>query len=614
MKINRLFILALSSLALFASCGQKDDPTSGEASLSLKSDAAVTVGSETQTVDIEFVTNRDWTAKCDAEWVSLDPAEGEASSAVQKVSVIVLPNTSYDRTATITLSIGVTSKKVTLTQTGSADAPDGTKEKPFDVAAAVAKCQEIGETVSTEKYYVKGIISFVKSVSTNYGNADFYITDNGEESDVKFYCFQCLYLGGEKFTSEDQIKAGDEVIVYGPMYNYKGNTPETGSKGSAYIYSLNGQTSGDGGDGGDEPKTDPTGTGTEADPFNAAAANAKCVEVGQTASTEDYYVKGKISRIVEINTSYGNATFYLSDDGSTTLDQFSVYRALSFNGEKFSSEDQLKVGDEVVVKGKLINYYGNTPQMNQGGQLVSLNGGQDVPDYISISVKSQEVSSEAGSIEVSVSSNQTWTVASDSDFVTVAPASGEGEGTVKVSYTANEGSATRTAAVTFTGANGSTAVLAISQLAPGVAPMTEITWTKDELVAEWGNTDKTANQSAEITLTKEGYTIVLKKASGSSNPYGADGILRAYAKNTIEISSETEMTEIVIVLSDDAKERYCKVTADSGTVADQASGDTEVKWTGSAKSVTFTMGDKADYGSDGATKAGQLRFNGIKIR
>ncbi len=607
MKINRLFILALSSLALFASCGQKDDPTSGEASLSLKSDVAVTVGSETQTVDIEFVTNRDWTAKCDAEWVSLDPAEGEASSAVQKVSVIVLPNTSYDRTATITLSIGVTSKKVTLTQTGSADAPDGTKEKPFDVAAAVAKCQEIGETVSTEKYYVKGIISFVKSVSTNYGNADFYITDNGEESDVKFYCFQCLYLGGEKFTSEDQIKAGDEVIVYGPMYNYKGNTPETGSKGSAYIYSLNGQTSGDGGDGGDEPKTDPTGTGTEADPFNAAAANAKCVEVGQTASTEDYYVKGKISRIVEISTSYGNATFYLSDDGSTTLDQFSVYRALSFNGEKFSSEDQLKVGDEVVVKGKLINYYGNTPQMNQGGQLVSLNGGQDVPDYISISVKSQEVSSEAGSIEVSVSSNQTWTVASDSDFVTVAPASGEGEGTVKVSYTANEGSATRTAAVTFTGANGSTAVLAISQLAPGVAAMTEITWEK----ADWGD---------GLTLTKSGYTITLDKKNGTTAPaFRNDNSIRLYAKGTLTISSETEITDIKIILASDASFRYGEVTADSGTVAAQAAGDTEVSWTGSAKSVTFTVGNEAIYGTDKnkdgtGPAAAQLRFKQINIR
>lgn len=74
------------------------------------------------------------------------------------------------------------------------------------------------------------------------------------------------------------------------------------------------------------------------------------------------------------------------------------------------------------------------------------------------------------------------------------------------------------------------------------------------------------------------------------------------------------MTAIVIVLSNDAKYRYCEVKADSGTVADQAKGDTEVSWTGSAKSVTFTVGDKAVYGSDGESAAAQLRFKQINIR
>ena len=604
MKINKFFTLAIASLALFASCGQKDDPTSGEASLSLKSEASVTVGSETQTIDIEFVTNRDWTAKCDASWVSLDPTEGEASSSAQTVSVTVLPNTSYDRTATITLSIGVTSKKVTLTQTGSSVAPDGTKDNPFDVAAAVAKCTEIGETVSTEKYYIKGKVSAFhsnhESGITSFGNATFYMTDDGSESDTKFLAFQVYYLGNVKFTSVDQISLGDEVIVYGPIVNYKSNTPETDDKGAAYIYSLNGQTGGD--DSGDETKTEPTGTGTADDPFNAAAAIKKCKEVGTTASTEEYYVKGKISSGLSIDlTTYGSATFYLSDDGSTTLDQFYVFGLYSYNGEKFVSEDQLKLGDEVVVKGKLV-VYNNTPEMTSKGQLISVNGGQDIPDYVSISVKSREVSAEAGSLEVSVSANQAWTVASDSDFATVSPESGEGEGTVKVSYTANEGDAARTATITFTGTNGATAVLTLTQLNPGVAEYTEITWEK----ADWGD---------GLTLKKDGYTITLDKKNGSTAPaIRDDGSIRLYAKGTLTVASETEMTSIKIVLSSDASYRYCKVTADSGTVADQASGDTEVNWTGSAKSVTFTVGETAEYGSDGASKAGQLRFNGLKIR
>ncbi len=601
MKFNKIFLVAATVLTLLASCKEKDDPTSGEASLTLKSEAAVTVDSKSQSVEIEFVTNREWTAKSDATWLQIDPPSGSASSDAQKVTVTVTPNDSYARSATITVSIGVTSKKVTLTQEGNGSAPDGTKENPFDIASAIAKCQEVGETVSTEKYYIKGKISSIVSVETSqYGNANFYMTEDGTESDVKFYAFQVYYLGNVKFTSADQIKVGDEVVVYGQIVNYKGNTPETNGKGSAYIYSLNGETSG----GGEEPKTDPKGTGTEDDPFNAAAANAKCVEIGTTASTEEYYVKGIISRIVSVDPSFGNATFYLSDDGSTTLDEFYVYRALSFNGEKFVSEDQIKVGDEVVVKGKLINYFGNTPEMTQGGQLVSVNGGQEVSDYISIDIKSKEVTSEAGSLDVTVSSNQSWTVKSDSEFATVSAASGENDGTVTVSYTANEGTATRTAKITFTGADGKKAELTLSQLYPGAAVLTEITWVK----TDWTGTNN------PLTLTASGFKIVLDKQDGTTNPYTADGEVRVYAKGTVTITSETEMTKVVFPLSAKAAYRYCVITADSGEIAAQATGDTEVTWTGSAKSVVFTVGATADYGSDGPTKAGQFCFKQINIR
>ncbi len=122
------------------------------------------------------------------------------------------------------------------------------------------------------------------------------------------------------------------------------------------------------------PKGEPKGTGTLEDPFNAAAANAKCVEVGSTASTEDYYVKGKISSISDLSTSFGNATFYISDNGTTAEEQFYVFRAYYLDGAKFTSSDLIKVGDEVVVKGKLINYVGTASELEQGGQIVSVNG------------------------------------------------------------------------------------------------------------------------------------------------------------------------------------------------------------------------------------------------
>ena len=85
------------------------------------------------------------------------------------------------------------------------------------------------------------------------------------------------------------------------------------------------------------------------------------------------YVKGKISKIDEVSTNYGNATYYISEDGTTT-DQLEVYRGYYLNGNKFTSEDQIKVGDEVVIYGKLVNYNNKTPEINSGNQIYSLNG------------------------------------------------------------------------------------------------------------------------------------------------------------------------------------------------------------------------------------------------
>ena len=73
------------------------------------------------------------------------------------------------------------------------------------------------------------------------------------------------------------------------------------------------------------------------------------------------------------------------------------------------------------------------------------------------------------------------------------------------------------------------------------------------------------------------------------------------------------MTSIVFNISTQGKKRLAPITANTGTVATQKSGDSTVSWSGSAKSVTFTVGEKAVYGSDGETKAGQLDFDSIEI-
>lgn len=136
----------------------------------------------------------------------------------------------------------------------------------------------------------------------------------------------------------------------------------------------------------DEPGivVEPTGDGTLANPFNVAAA-VKYITDGGSEDAE-MYVKGIVVSVDNgsYDPSYGSLKYYISDDG-TTKDQFRVYNGYKGpNRTKFSGEDDLKPGDEVVICGKLVNFNG-TKEFTTGNYTVSINGETpgntpDVPD------------------------------------------------------------------------------------------------------------------------------------------------------------------------------------------------------------------------------------------
>ncbi len=257
---------------------------------------------------------------------------------------------------------------------------DGTLANPFNSVAAINYAKSLGSDVNSDKeIYVKGKIASVKEeFSTQYGNASFYISDDGSTTD-QFYVFRTLYLGNKKWTSSDtQIKAGDEVIVCGKVVNYRGNTPET-VQNESYLYSLNGKTAdgGSSGGGGDSQGGTASGDGSLNNPFNAvAASNYASGLAADTPTSETFYIKGKVASVKEeFSTQYGNASFYISDDGSSE-NTFYVFRTLYLGNQKWvSGNAQIKAGDEVVICGKLVNYRGNTPETVQNESYIyTLNG------------------------------------------------------------------------------------------------------------------------------------------------------------------------------------------------------------------------------------------------
>lgn len=54
------------------------------------------------------------------------------------------------------------------------------------------------------------------------------------------------------------------------------------------------------------------------------------------------------------------------------MTQFYVYNGYGLNGAKFTSADELKVGQKVKIVGTLVNYKGNTPEYNYGSKILSI--------------------------------------------------------------------------------------------------------------------------------------------------------------------------------------------------------------------------------------------------
>jgi len=111
-----------------------------------------------------------------------------------------------------------------------------------------------------------------------------------------------------------------------------------------------------------------TGAGNEANPYTVADVVA--LNKADLLPTDSAYVKGIISEVGDFNSKYGEVTYYISDDGTTT-NQLYVYQGLGPKGDKFTAATDLQTGWTVVVKGKL-KVYNSTLEFNYGSKITSL--------------------------------------------------------------------------------------------------------------------------------------------------------------------------------------------------------------------------------------------------
>lgn len=780
-------ILAIAALAVFSFTACEETENLGEAKVSV-SPAEVTFDATGEKSEVVALTaTRDWHIENKPDWVVVNPSTGKASAGDQAVTISVDPNKGNDREDDVIFTIGLAKASLHVKQAGEAGElkkGSGTLEDPYSVAGVIEYVQSLGADVqSPSSVYVKGVVSSVTTTyeaSGTYGNAVFYMVDNEGDTD-QFYAYQTLYLGNRKWAKGDtDIKAGDAVIICGPVVNFKGNTPETVSKGASYLYSLNGETEGtaepedptkveqitcaefiekadpnttyrlvgkvtssvnatycsfdmnDGtatvvvwtvnnkdewkdkvkqggtvtvrgkykkyeqngnvkhemidayiekfeegatvdysnapaktiaefitaadkttyykltgvvsgfnsnycsmditdasgtiyvysvankadwaskisnggtvvlagqydyyadksqhevvnayilsfteGQGGGEAK----GTGTLEDPFNADGAAAYIKANGDKESTDDVYVKGKISSVKNtFDAEHGTAIFNISEDGSATATQFTAYSVLYLGNRNWEDGDaQIKVGDEVVLCGKVTNFNGTYETSSKKAYIYSLNGKTSIEQSAAFGVEKTEITvgAAATSATINVTGNVKWTVTSEK--ATVNPASGEGKGAITVSFDANtdtENAKTYTVVVSTTEEVATKSyTVTITQGKASAAGESVVTL---DLTAQGY-----ANQQEVSSLTVDGVTVAFNKGTNSNAPkfYTSGNAVRVYGGGYITVTSDGKKVtkvEITFGSSDGSNE----LSADSGTL-------TGGVWEGDASSVKFTVG------------------------
>lgn len=201
------------------------------------------------------------------------------------------------------------------------------------------------------------------------------------------------YTANEQSKSRSTIvrvepKVAGEANVYEIIITQKGTSGsgdggnDDGNEGDGGSGSGgNDDGSGDGGNeggnnGGDDSEFAGSGDGTASSPYDVIRA---LDIINQLAYDETaVYTRGVISEIEQIDLSKGNAKYYISNNGATYNSQLYVYRGNYLDNAKFTSSNQISVGDEVVICGPLLLYQTTKPEINTPNYIVSIvkaNGG-----------------------------------------------------------------------------------------------------------------------------------------------------------------------------------------------------------------------------------------------
>ena len=215
-----------------------------------------------------------------------------------------------------------------------------------------------GACDKTEEVFVKGVVVSTSAFNATYGNYDVIVkaVDDNSATPTTFTFYRMYKAAGKtKFTASDEVIGVGDIITAKGVLKKHNSTYELAE--GCYMVERVAYT---------EPKTDISNT------LETAYTVDKAFELISDIKSDldkEVYVKGLVAVASTELYEEKYLTYSISDKGQNSGNVLKVYDGLDINGVAFTSKDDVKVGDYVVIKGKLLNYKG-TYELNKGNQLV----------------------------------------------------------------------------------------------------------------------------------------------------------------------------------------------------------------------------------------------------
>lgn len=118
------------------------------------------------------------------------------------------------------------------------------------------------------------------------------------------------------------------------------------------------------------------GDGSENDPFNVDGINKFTSKLAQGAYSGPVYFKGKVLSFrsgEEPGNGYGYSSFYISD-GEESSNTFYCFRVMAPGNNNWYSPAQLRIGDEVLLCGSVLNDWGTYVTASRQCYVCTING------------------------------------------------------------------------------------------------------------------------------------------------------------------------------------------------------------------------------------------------